>query len=429
MSWRRIRLLIAAGLLLAAGATYVPHLTQRISSSAVVNAEVLKVSAPVPGVVAPELPPAGRRLSAGAELPLVVRLLPEERERFRLQTELAAEEARIRRAEEALVALERHREEVLARQERLQQALHAVLAAEAREAEAEMETAVRRVRQMEDEEAYARFMVERGLWARQRLEAASVALAVAQAQLETLRSKRERIEVERAAVAEGGRMRHGHDDVPYMTQHLDRLTLLRETLLDRLAEARARREVLAAAVQTEEELVRRRMRFAAPVEHDVLVWRRHLAPGVPVQAGEPLVDLVRCDRLFVEVALPDRAFRDIVPGAKASVLFPGGFEIEGTVSAFRGGGARREDALAAADLPKPPGHNMLLRVSLPEDAAERLGGDHGTFCGIGRFAEVKIPGRTMLRLQGWLDEMAALSGRIVRALIQDGARAVAAAAP
>lgn len=392
LSRRFGRLLLGVGLLGAAATAGVPHLTQRISTAAVVNADLIRLSAPIPGVADAALPRPGTVLAAGTEIALVHRLVPEDRERFRLAQELESVRAQIARLDETLTVLAVHEREVAERGRKLVAAAEEVLSRERAETAAARLAARARANKAAADLAYAEEMQRRGLFATPRVEAARAALSAVQAEEEALTARVERIDAQIRALAIGVHLRDGYNDVPYSVQQRDRVLMMREAALDRLAEAQARERVLVAALAAEEEAVRRRTLFSQRIDAPMLVWQRHVAPGAPVGAGETVLDLVRCDRLFAEVSLPDRAFAAVAPGETARVRLPGGLALEGEVAALRGASARASRVLAAAELPGEPGARLTVRVALPTDAAERLAHPtDGSFCGVGRLAEVSFP--------------------------------------
>jgi hypothetical protein len=145
----------------------------------------------------------------------------------------------------------------------------------------------------------------------------------------------------------------------------------------------------------------------------MLVWARHVTPGTPVRTGQPVMDLVSCAALAVEVALPDSAFGAIEAGMPAQVLFRGGIALEGRVREVRGAGTRARETPRAALLPGESRPRVAALVALPREAAERLApGEHEaeSFCGIGRTAEVRFPVRGWRHLPLVEDLLALLRG-------------------
>ena len=386
------RILLGAGLLGAAGYAFAPHLTNRISTDAVVNSEVVRIVSPIDGLADERLPGPGTVLAAGVATPLVRRLVAEDRELHRLAHDLALVRAQAEEARRALAELEAQ-DRALAERARVHtEAARARLAAELAEARAEHAGALAVVNQASAELDYVRTLYAQRHVAAVRVEAAESALRRADAAAEALAARIARLEVELRAAEAGLHLRDGQNDVPYTVQQRERLLFERRLIADRLAEAVAREPALAAALAAEEEAQRTRARYDVSPPADLLVWERRATPGAPVKPGEALLDLVRCDRLFVEVSLPDLAYSALLPGQVAQVRLRGGPELEGTIRSIRGAGARNRTALLAADRPIEDRGQLTVEVVLPADAAARIAREaEGGFCGIGRLAEVSFP--------------------------------------
>lgn len=386
------RILLGAGLLGAAGYAFAPHLTNRISTAAVVNTEVVRIVAPIDGLADEALPAPGTVLGAGETRSLVRRLVVEDRELHRLAHDLALVRAQIAETTRGLELLDRHDAALAGRASVHAQAVRDRLAAELAEARAEHAGAEAAIDQARADLAHLRTLFAARHVASVRVEAAEATLRRAHATAEMLAARITRLEVERRAAEAGLQLRDGQNDVPYTVQQRDRVLLERRVLADRLAEAQARETALAAALAAEQEAVAARARYAYTVADDAVVWERHATPGAPVKPGDALLDLVRCDQLFVEVALPEIAYSALAPGQPAHVRLRGEVELEGTIRSVRGAGARSRKSLLAAERPGEHGERLTVEVSLPGDAAQRIAPEDGIrFCGIGRLAEVSFP--------------------------------------
>jgi multidrug resistance efflux pump len=419
------RMLLGVGLLGAAGYAFAPHLNNRISTAAVINSEVIRIVAPIDGLADERLPGPGALLAAGEARPLVRRLVAEERELHRLGHDLALVRAQIAEARRGLDQLDTH-DRALAERARVHaEAARARIAAEHAEARAEHEGALAAIDQARADLAHIRTLHAQRHVAAVRVEAAEATLRRAEAAAEALAARIGRLEVEQRAAEAGVQLRDGQNDVPYTVQQRDRLMLERRLLADRLAEATAREAALAAALAAETEAQHDRTRYDYAPAGDLLVWERHATPGAPVKPGEALLDLVRCDRLFVEVSLPDLAYSALAPGQAAHVRLRGGTELEGTVRSIRGAGARSRKALLAAGRPAEDGAQLTVEVALPADAASHITrGAEGGFCGIGRLAEVSFPA-----VSGPFAEVAERLGALARRLRDTPDWAVGLAAP
>lgn len=423
---RSSRILVGGGLLAAAAYAFAPHLSNRISTAAVINSEVIRIVAPIDGVADAHLPGPGVTLAAGDTRPAVRRLIAEDRERHRLAHDLALVRAQIGEARQGLAQLDAHDAELARRVALYVEATREKLAAEIAETRAQQAGAEAAVAQARAELDHVLALHAARHVAQVRVDAAAAALRQAQASADALAARLARLEVEHRAVLAGVHLRDGHNDVPYSVQQRDRVMLQRQALTDRLAEARAREAALTAALAAEEAARRDRDRYDLSLAHAAVVWERHATPGAPVKPGEVLLDLVRCDDLFVEVALPDAAFAALAVGDTARVRLRGGVELEGTVRSIRGAGARHRKTLLAAERPAEYGARLTVEVALPADAAPRIAPEgEGAFCGIGRLAEVSFPvvltplgtgiARWLQDAAGWVVDLAARLGVSARA--------------
>lgn len=392
LAHRFVRILLGAGLLVAAGAAAAPHVTNRISSAAVVNAEITRLIAPISGIADASLPAPGTLLGDGEARPLVHRPAPDARERHRLQHDLAQVRAQLDRARAASTEIG-SLEQVLARRtERFAIAVQDRLRAELEEARAEHAATLAGADRARAELGRLAFLRQSGLAAPPMLDAQTAAVRQAEALAEVQAARIARLEVEAGAARAGINLRDGHNDVPYSQQQRDRLLLERLSLDQRIAEAEAREAALLAAIAAEATLTREQDSFIHTVHGNPLVWERHATPGTPVRVGDVLIDLVHCDALFVEVGLAESAFAAIAPGDQANVAFRGGVALTGTVRSVRGAGARPRAMPLAADRPGEAGARITVEVMLPPGAASVLGANaEHDFCGIGRLAEVSFP--------------------------------------
>ena len=95
-SWR-VRVSLACALLLASGWAFFPHLAYRIAPVAFVNAELMRVTAPIPGRLASNLPRKGDTIDREMTVNLINTLSPDRRHLFDLeqQTSVAKDRAEL----------------------------------------------------------------------------------------------------------------------------------------------------------------------------------------------------------------------------------------------------------------------------------------------------------------------------------------------
>lgn len=391
VNWLRLGVgLTLLGLVIVA---WSPFVINHATTLAVVNAEILRITSPIQGVAAADLPAPGARLAGGAEISLVETTIPEERELDRQETELAMTSVRIKQLEEALATIERHEADVRDRWAALVATGQEILSRQRDEADAKLRAALARHRQAEAELLLAEDMRRRGLYSDTRVEAARSAVAAASAEADAAQARIATLEAKMRALARGVHFTDGYNDVPYNVQQLDRLLLIREDLKERLSAERARETGLLRSLARERRAAELRANFTRRIDRPLMVWARHVAPGALVGPGTMLLDLVDCERLFVDALLPDRAYPDLFGARRAQIRLAGGIVLSGDIVEVRGAGARERGIPTAA---RPEGDaidRLTLRITLSAEQANLLRGQGDDLCGIGRHAEVIIPGR------------------------------------
>lgn len=139
----------------------------------------------------------------------------------------------------------------------------------------------------------------------------------------------------------------------------------RTDLLGIESDLAAARAELTAARQTVEHLTPR-----APF--DGIINRKDVEPGMFVQAGSPLFELVRIDRLKATGQIPQQSVGNVRPGQKVRVDLLDGTSLEGRVTfvASAADPATRSFAVEVAvdnpELRRVAGASASLRIALPE---------------------------------------------------------------
>ena len=86
---RPVRLALAAGLIATSVWTFIPYVNYRIASSAFVNAELVRVAAPIAGQLTLDLPRKGDFLDQPTALPLIEARAPDQRHLVHLESQHA----------------------------------------------------------------------------------------------------------------------------------------------------------------------------------------------------------------------------------------------------------------------------------------------------------------------------------------------------
>ncbi len=421
----RIRLFAALGVAGTALWALAPYATGYVSTQAVVNAPLNTVLSPLRGrIVRPSLA-AGSGIAPG--MPLVA-IAAQENDR-RHMTELRARQDQL---DSTLAAIDREAARLGEVRARLEGRLHEYRARMVdrfamlkRETEAELAAARAELLQRSAMLDRTERLTLRGHASEAQAEAEEAGHAAALAEVARLSAFRDRIGIEASAADAGLFIQDGWSDAPYSQQRLDEIDLRLAALDADRRRAAGERTTLAAQIAAEEQLISTRESFQPAAPSAGVIWRQSGAVGETVVPGDVLVQLVDCSARFVEVALPERHFGVIVPGALATIqLKGGGAPVTARVSAILGAGAKFDHPRLAASVPEGKPGQLRALVDLGGAA---LDDEPGAFCHVGRTAEVRFPSGGA----GGLADQARAAGVRVLGTIAGlfGSRAAAARGP
>ena len=396
---RTARLGLAAGLIALSAWAFLPHVSYRIASSAFVNAELVRVAAPIAGRLTRNLPRKGDLIEQSSTVSLIEALSPDQRHLLRLASQLPVTKARADLARKQLVQIEEIDEELARRAKVYRQGMIARLGYERDEANAEKVGCLAEVAQRRDVGSKMEQLVRSGSASQMRtseafasLEAVSTRCAMADARLQ-------RIQTELSSAQDGVFLRDGANDSPYSQQQRDRLLLRRQELETKLLEESQQLPQITAELAVERERVDRLSHFDVTLPADHVVWSVAASPGATVSEGQTLLDLAACDDRFVAVELPEREFEKIKAGAPAFIRLIGSDDWkQGQIRQVRGSAARADDRLLAAQVRKPDPNSITVEIGLSRDDAQN---DRNSFCNIGRLAEVRFQRSGFAVFDGW----------------------------
>src|SRR5262249_55166088 len=293
---------------------FVPYLTYRIAPSAFVNAELLRVAAPIAGRLTPDLPRKGDFIDQSVNVSLIESLSRDRRHLLDLdrQYTVAKEHAELARKQIAEIAAAD--QELAARMQAYHDGMIKRIGEEISEVEAERNGCLAEARQREDVGSRMEQLVQNGIAseirsseARARQQATATHCAMAEARWQ-------RLQVERQSAQANVYLRDGANDVPYSQQQRDRLLLRRQELETQALQEGARSSQLAAEIAEERDRLDRLSHFDLQVPQSHVVWSVAASPGSTVTEGQTLLDLADCRRRFVAVELPEREFEQIKAG-------------------------------------------------------------------------------------------------------------------
>ncbi len=385
---RSARVALACGLIGFGAWEFMPYLTNRVASSAYVNAEIVRVTAPIRGRLSAKLPGKGAFIAEDRPITLIEAQVADRRQLGVFEQQFAVAIAQIDLAKQHLTEIEAADSRLLERAGQHQAAILSEMAAEIAEAEADVLACTIERAELARDLKLRRQLQERGVSATRTLETAESAHSAASAKCDAASARLDRLRAEAKAAENGVYLRDGGNDTPYSQQQRDRLMLRRQEVEAELLSETARVHQLEGEIAKERERVidTSRYEFTLPKEH--LVWAISASPGSTVVEGQSIIDLADCNRRFVSVDLPERQAGSIERGQVARIRLLGQDEwVTGTVERMRGSAAITDQRLYAAQPTAPTERQISVDVQLSGDA---FGEDSGRQCDIGRQAEVRF---------------------------------------
>lgn len=407
---RGVRLGLGAAVLGASAWAFAPYLAYRVATSAFVNAELVRVTAPIAGRLTGELPRKGDVISPATSAALIKSLSPDRRQLLDLSRQQETAEKKVELAAQQLREINDIDLELGQRIVAFHDASIARLGYEIEESDAEGKGCLAEVGQRRDVGARMEELVRRGTASKIR---ASEVLALQEAAItkcDMAHARLRRLQAELVLLQSGVYVRDAVNDVPYSQQQRDRMILRRQELESEVLQERSRAIQLKAQIEDESSRVERLAQYelAMPLNH--VVWSAWASAGSAVTEGQNVLDLANCAQRFIAVELPEREFEQIKAGDPASVRLIGSSDWkQGQVRQVRGSAARADDRLLAADVPGPTQGKISVEVRIAED---NVRSDENSFCNIGRLAEVRFQRTNLVFLDRLGQQVAALWTRL-----------------
>jgi biotin carboxyl carrier protein len=381
------RLALAFVLIALSAWAFFPHLGYRIASSAFVNAELVRVTAPIAGRLTRDLPRKGDFIERPAAATLIEALSRDQRHLLQLTSQYAVAKERADLARKQLTEIAATDDELAKRAQIYREGMIARLGHERDESKAERTGCLAEDRHRRDVGSRMEQLVKSGTASQMRTAEALASQEATSTRCEMADARLQRLQTELAAAQDGVFLRDGANDAPYSQQQRDRLVLRRQELETKVLEESLQSSQIAEMAEERERLDRlSHFDFSLPAHH--VVWSVAASPGSTVSEGQTLLDLANCEHRFIAVELPEREFEQIKAGAPAFVRLIGSDDWkEGQIRQVRGSAARADDRLLAAQVPRPDPNSITVEIGLPQDDAQT---DRNSFCNIGRVAEVRF---------------------------------------
>lgn len=385
---RGVRIGLAFILIAVSIWAFAPYVAYRVSSSAFINSEMMRVTAPISGYLSNDLPHKGEFVGHPTSLTLINSYNADRRRLLDLEGRKSLAEERSALAETQLKEVAKLDQELEQRMQAYRQGMIGRIGHEIKEAEAEKTGCLAEVAHRREIGKRMQGLADKGSTSQIRSSEVLAKQEETETRCQMAAARIGRLKSELSALKDGVYLRDATNDVPYSQQQRERLFLRKQELETEAKQQGALAKELKAEIVEERRRVDNLAKYDLTLPKDHVVWSMPASPGSVVSEGQTVLDLADCDRRFVAVELPAREFEEIKPGDTASVRLIGGSDWrEGIVRQVRGSAARADDRLLAAQVPAAARGNITVEVSLPPSANES---DQRSYCDIGRLAEVRF---------------------------------------
>lgn len=391
ISSRLARIALALALIAVSVWAFAPYLTYRVSSSAFINSEIMRVTAPISGYLALDIPHKGKFIDHPETLTLIQSYTADRQRLLDLERQQAMAKDLGQLANKQLAEVAELDGELEKRMAAYRDGMLKRLGHEIKEAEAEKSGCLAEVHQRRDIGSRMKRLAESGTTSQIRSAEALAKQEETATRCEMAAARAERLKAELVSLQNGVLLRDAANDVPYSQQQRERLFLRRQELETQARQESARASQLENDIAGERRRVENLGKYNLTLPPDHVIWSLPASPGSVVEQGQTVLDLADCDRRFVAVELPERDFENIRPGDPASVRLIGSDAWrQGIVRQVQGSAARADDRLLAAQVPAATRGYITVEVSLPESAPSA----QSNYCDIGRLADVRFQRKT-----------------------------------
>lgn len=395
---RAARLGLAAALIALSVWAFLPYVGYRIASSAFVNAEIMRVTAPIAGRLTSDLPRKGDFIDHDSTVVLIETLSRDQGPLLHLSSQRTVATERAELARKQLAEIAAADDKLAKRTQIYRDGMIARLEHQRDEANAEKTGCLAEAGQRRDVGSRMEQLVKSGTATPIRTSEAAALLQATSTRCEMASARLQRLEAELTSAQGGVILGDGANDAPYSQQERDRLFLLRQELETKVLDESSQSLQIAAEMKEETERLKRVSDFKLTLPADHVVWSVAASPGSTVSEGQIVLDLADCAHRFVAVELPEREFEKIKAGTPALVRLIGSNDwTQGQIQQVRGSAARVDDRLLAAQVQRPDPNSITVEIGLPQDNAQA---DRNNFCNIGRLAEVRFQRASFVLLGG-----------------------------
>lgn len=386
------RLVLATFLLGLLLFVYLPRLFYTYSINAAVSARTVQIVAPIPGEITFDLPLFGQEVKKGQEIasfsnPTVDKVKLEQLsiDQKYYKERITASETEIKKNQELFGELAKSWKTYLNSME--QRTILTLNKAEDRQQQllASLDMAWRDYNRKKD-------LADRGFVSRSEFDTSKSRYQEAQEAVDQaendIRTYLSQVEAIRQGVSVNT---DGRSDYPGQKQKMDDIQMKINDISSRIDEYKVKLTNIADVKKAEEARITLlgNRNVKSPVNG--AVWRLFSAKGTFVEQNTPIMEILDCSNVFVDVALPERLFEKIKPGQKAYIKLNGSStEVEGEISYVRGGSIDPRVAGLMVGLPNVQRQREIqVLVKFNEESLKQVPGD---FCHVGRTGQVRFEG-------------------------------------
>ena len=381
---------IGLGLFILAiiGFVYIPKLFFTYSVNAVVSSKIIRVGAPIDGVLTKNPPPVGTELKAGDVITRIENPTLDKSALGEIQTEYNAVKENVKALTDEKNTLEALRQKLMTGQKEYKENKEKRLRIDLKRAELRHLEMIDSVKQNQIRLDRQEHLVRHGVVTRSRVDTALLSKGRAEKAAEQIKMEMERIRSELESIKKGISIgTDGKGDALYEQTREDELRIRQSDLESKIRREKARMDILSIRLDNEKVRVSKLAASDVKAPSYSVIWRSQVAQNGYVGSKSPVVDLIDCSRVFVEMTVDGAYFEKINVGDPVKVKVIGAdHPIDGKVMAIRGGSLAREIAHSTAGTtPLKMDREIQVFVSIdPKD----LGTQKGEFCHVGRNAKV-----------------------------------------
>jgi multidrug efflux pump subunit AcrA (membrane-fusion protein) len=227
---RKSRVLLAVSLISLGVWAFAPFAAYRVSSSAFINSEVMRVTAPIPGFLSSKLPRKGEYIVENETLPLIKSYAADRHQLLEMEGQQAAAKERAELANKQLAEIATLDAELAKRMQTYRESMISRTAQEIAEADAEKSGCQSEMGYREEIGSKMRGLADTGSTSQIRSAEALALHAETRTKCNMAAARLERLKAELKAMEQGVFLRDAANDVPYSQQQRDRLFLRRQEL-------------------------------------------------------------------------------------------------------------------------------------------------------------------------------------------------------